>query len=211
MMRSRVRLAVCAALFVAWIGYLVYLAVTTTRPVILSRPQFLAADLYVIVTVEQGKHGNAPAAAAKIRQVIWSRYPDDLREMTLPVATERTHLIAQALAAKGFALPGAASPVIPQAMVPLGVAAIDPFSLPLANLPECGSEQGWKEPGEYILPLTRTGAGRAAVYQVTPIPRSPGYVPPLTNPRTFEVPARIYLATPVARRELADLKAEFHP
>jgi carbon starvation protein len=41
----------------------------------------------------------------------------------------RTHLIAQALAAQGFALPGTASPVIPQALVPVGVAAVDAFPL----------------------------------------------------------------------------------
>jgi hypothetical protein len=163
---ARVRLVVCAALFVAWIGYLVYLAVTTTRPVILSRPQFLTADLYVIATVQGGGAGDAPAAAATIRQVVWSRYRDDLQEKD---------------------------------------------KIPLANLPESGPEQGWAGPGEYILPLTRTGAGKRPTYQVTPIPRSPGYLPPAANPRTFEVPARIYLATPVARRELADLKTEFHP
>src|SRR5262245_56647666 len=52
---SRVRLAVCALLFLGWIGWLVYLSATTTRPVVLSRPQFLAADLYVVAELRQGR------------------------------------------------------------------------------------------------------------------------------------------------------------
>ncbi len=38
------RLILAAALFVAWIGMLAILAATTTRPVVLSRPQFLVSD-----------------------------------------------------------------------------------------------------------------------------------------------------------------------
>lgn len=45
-------LAVAAALFFAWIGYLTFLALTTSHPVVLSRPQFLVADLWVIGQVD---------------------------------------------------------------------------------------------------------------------------------------------------------------
>ena len=39
-----VRLAVAAALFAGWVGWLTYLAATASRPVVLSRPQVLAAE-----------------------------------------------------------------------------------------------------------------------------------------------------------------------
>jgi serine/threonine-protein kinase len=45
----------------------------------------------------------------------------------------RKHLIAQAIAAQGFVLPGAASPIIPQTIVPLGVAVFDASALDPSN------------------------------------------------------------------------------
>jgi hypothetical protein len=69
---SRVRLAVCALLFLGWIGWLVYLSATTTRPVVLSRPQFLASSLYVVAELHADPKGdNAPAAEATIRDIVW--------------------------------------------------------------------------------------------------------------------------------------------
>ena len=50
-----IRLAVAAVLFAGWIGWLVYLAATASRPVVLSRPQVLAADVVVIAEVEDPK------------------------------------------------------------------------------------------------------------------------------------------------------------
>src|SRR5689334_12906238 len=43
-------LAGAAILFAAWIGYLLYLALMTRgqSPIVLSRPQFLVADVWVI-------------------------------------------------------------------------------------------------------------------------------------------------------------------
>ena len=49
-----VRLAVAAALFLAWIGYLSYLAATTRNPVVLSRPQFLVSERDVIAVYKGG-------------------------------------------------------------------------------------------------------------------------------------------------------------
>jgi hypothetical protein len=53
-------LALAAGLFAAWIGYLAYLVVMTTHqrlewnkpPIVLSRPQFLVADYWVIAEVK---------------------------------------------------------------------------------------------------------------------------------------------------------------
>jgi len=48
MSAPKVRLLVTAALFLAWIGWLGYLAATTTKPEVISRSQFLVCDLFVI-------------------------------------------------------------------------------------------------------------------------------------------------------------------
>ncbi len=54
MKTAAVRLAVAAALFLGWIGYLGYLAATTRNPVVLSRPQFLVSQQDVIATCKGG-------------------------------------------------------------------------------------------------------------------------------------------------------------
>jgi hypothetical protein len=72
MRRSKVRLVLAAVMFLAWIGYLAYLAATTARPVVLSRPQFLEADLYVIAELKNGANPDAPAAEVSVREVVWS-------------------------------------------------------------------------------------------------------------------------------------------
>ena len=51
-MRSRALLAVSALLFLGWVAYLAVLALTAREPVVLSRPQLLAADLIVTAEVE---------------------------------------------------------------------------------------------------------------------------------------------------------------
>jgi hypothetical protein len=43
---------VLAALFLSWIGYLAFLAFTSRHPIVLSRPQLLAADLDVVAEVD---------------------------------------------------------------------------------------------------------------------------------------------------------------
>jgi hypothetical protein len=78
MKRSGWRLAVAALLFMCWIGYLAYLAATTTQPIVLSRPQFLIADLYVVATVAANpKMEDEPADEVTVKQVVWSANKDD--------------------------------------------------------------------------------------------------------------------------------------
>jgi hypothetical protein len=61
-----VRLAVAALAFVAWVSWLAWLAATVTRPVVLSRPQLLAAELLVLAQVDD------PTKAIQVRQA-WTR------------------------------------------------------------------------------------------------------------------------------------------
>ena len=57
-------LAVSAFLFFAWIGVLTYLALTTSKPVVLSRPQMLASDLDVVAQVDSLE---APVSVVEVR------------------------------------------------------------------------------------------------------------------------------------------------
>jgi hypothetical protein len=52
MTRRRWLLVLAAGLFAGWILYLAYLALPPHRPIVLSRPQFLVADLWVIADVD---------------------------------------------------------------------------------------------------------------------------------------------------------------
>ena len=63
------RLIVAAGLFIVWIGFLALLAATTTQPVVLSRPQFLASEVDVIGQIQQGKDG--PNPEVMIEEVKW--------------------------------------------------------------------------------------------------------------------------------------------
>jgi hypothetical protein len=66
---KRARLYVSAALFLAWLTWLCYLVLTTTRPIVLSRPQFLVSTLDIVahVDVVNGK----PDARVPIEEVHW--------------------------------------------------------------------------------------------------------------------------------------------
>ena len=66
MRAARIRLLLAAGLFLAWIGWLAYLAATTTHPVVLSRPQFLVANLHVIADLKGG--AEHPDAEVTVRQ-----------------------------------------------------------------------------------------------------------------------------------------------
>jgi hypothetical protein len=69
-----VRLLVAALLFAGWVGYLVYLVVTTPRtpagtPLVLSRPQILVSEFDVVGEVERTKMGD-------VVKVLTVLYPD---------------------------------------------------------------------------------------------------------------------------------------
>src|SRR5262245_40293137 len=63
--RRKTLLGVAAALFLLWIGWLVYLAATTTHPIVLSRPQLLVAELVVIADVREGSSGPLPEVTVR--------------------------------------------------------------------------------------------------------------------------------------------------
>jgi hypothetical protein len=134
-----------AGLFIGWIAWLTYLVATATRPVILSRPQFLVSDLDVIAQVNQGQHG--PDREVTVQEIHWP-------------AQGNENLLGKRIT--------------------------------VSNLESIEEPDGWQGPGQYILPLKKTGADSFAV--ISP-PMSPGFEPMKPRPR-------IYRATPETLRQL---------
>jgi hypothetical protein len=67
MKTQRRLLALAVGLFSVWIAYLAFLALTASRPTVLSHPQFMVADLWVIADVDDlGK-------PVKVREVAYAR------------------------------------------------------------------------------------------------------------------------------------------
>jgi hypothetical protein len=61
--------------------------------------------------------------------------------------------------------------------VAVGDAKLAGTSLDVEGLADCGKAQGWAGPGDYIVPLTlRPGEG-GTTYEVTPLPKVPGFNP----------------------------------
>ncbi|GIW79479.1 MAG: hypothetical protein KatS3mg105_1286 [Gemmatales bacterium] len=67
---SKVRLAVAALAFIAWIGYLAFLAATASNPIVLSRPQLMAAEFDLLAHIEEAD--GRPKPRIEVKQVLWS-------------------------------------------------------------------------------------------------------------------------------------------
>jgi hypothetical protein len=74
MQAAKLRLVVAACLFLGWIGWLAYLVIISRDEIILSEPQFLLADLWVLADVRE--KDDAPAAEVTLSKVIWPAKPD---------------------------------------------------------------------------------------------------------------------------------------
>jgi hypothetical protein len=77
-------LIVTAVLFAAWLGWLTFLAVTTSRPIVLSRAQLLVSTIDVMAEVPE--KGGRPADQATVTEVHW---PTDGPEQKLVGKTIR--------------------------------------------------------------------------------------------------------------------------
>ncbi len=197
MKRARVRLAVTASLFLAWIGYLVYLAATATRPVVLSRPQFLAADLYVIAELRDGAAVPDPTVVAE-RVGLLGLAP----QAAFPVSVPWQHV---GLTGVPWDTP---SELVTVRQVVWAKNGTEPGQdkLVVRGLRAVGQKFGWAGPGEYILAVSKVGDH----YEITPLQRTPGFWGPAADWRTSFVPGRIYPATSQTRRQLEEIKAEYH-
>jgi hypothetical protein len=129
MMSPKARLVIAASLFVAWIGCLVYVVVQSRNPVILSRPQFLAADVYVTARIDA--NDGKPAATITIEEALWTD-PKKVDKAPAPGERITIHVTIQ---------PDDSS----TARETKQLHDIDP---PL----------GWSGAGVYVLPLTKAGS-----------------------------------------------------
>lgn len=77
------RLVLAALLFAAWIGWLIFLAATSSRPIVLSRPQFLVSTVDVIgrLSAEQGR----PVSVVEVIDVHWPPSQQDLKQKSITV------------------------------------------------------------------------------------------------------------------------------
>ncbi len=98
--KSKVRVVVTAVLFIAWLGYLAYLVVQSRDAVILSRPQFLVAHLYVIADLEGDAH---PNPALTIREVAWAA---DQQDAALAGTAVKVHALDKCGPEHGWSGPG---------------------------------------------------------------------------------------------------------
>lgn len=90
---ATLRLGLAAVAFAAWIGWLVYLVYSmestlppgVSRPVVLSRPQFLVSSLDVIADLREI---NTDPAQVTVRRVVWpeTKEAQDLVEKQIPVS-----------------------------------------------------------------------------------------------------------------------------
>lgn len=65
------KLIVAAAVFVVWLGYLLYLVLNTPKPFeVLSRPQFLVSDLDVVAQIDD------PAQSIRVKRVLFAAKDD---------------------------------------------------------------------------------------------------------------------------------------
>jgi hypothetical protein len=201
MKRSGWRLAVSAVLFVGWISYLAYLAATTTEPMVLSRPQFLVADLYVIADVGTTR--------------FWPTYPE------LAAVPAGGPAAAALLDAKAPAKDNTPGEVVTVREVVWAARDTDLKleRIYVKNLPRSGvkkqpkeapSSLVWPGHGEYILALSHTHDG-PGVFRVTLEPRTPGFPGHLVQSQVELVGAPIYPVTPQTLEQLRRIKAEYHP
>ncbi len=107
MTAARVRLLLAALLFCAWIGWLAYLAATTTHPVVLSRPQFLDAKLDVVAEVRRNPKPPAGAdegSADPVVELVEVLWPGDAPERKLKKLTVAN--LGEVSAQEGWQGPG---------------------------------------------------------------------------------------------------------
>jgi hypothetical protein len=68
----KARLAVSACLLVAWLLYLGYLVYETRDVVVLSKPQFMVAQAYLLIDVRKSGRPDIPSEDVTVEKVLWS-------------------------------------------------------------------------------------------------------------------------------------------
>jgi hypothetical protein len=139
-------LAVAAAVFLGWLGFLIYLATATKAPVIVSHPQLLVSTLDVIGEVSQQADGK-PSPEVKVVEV---HYPPG-NAGPQPGTTLRVANLPELGSGQGWQGPGLY-------ILPLVPSGQDEYAVPRTP-PSPGFDAGGP-------------AGRPHIYPATPQTRS---------------------------------------
>ena len=103
----KARLAVAACLLVGWLLYLGFLVYQSRDVAFLSKPQFMKAELYVVVELTDGTHGG-PAPDVTVEKVLWSADAADRQ-----LAGKRLHIANIAACAKENGYKGEGKYLVP--------------------------------------------------------------------------------------------------
>lgn len=87
-----IRFVAAAILLCGWLGWLGWLAFTATDPIILSRPQFLVADAWVLARVEGDEF---PSKIAAINEVTWIDKNDAKLKEGAKISIRRLDLVQE--------------------------------------------------------------------------------------------------------------------
>jgi hypothetical protein len=150
---AAVRLAVCAALFVGWLGYLTYLVAATRNSVVLSRPQLLDSEEVVVGTVDQ--LGDKGQGTVTVNEVLFG--PGNVK------ALEGKQITVWDL--KSSATPDGGK------WMPGGVESGHQYFLPLQPDPSAHPDATAEPPRFRVTPLPASpgfGGGAARVYSADP-------------------------------------------
>ena len=204
MSAGKARLTAAAIVFVAWLIWLMVLALTAGKPEVVSRPQFLVADLYVVAELRDDKD---PPRAVHARTFVLGSTPQPGLLTSLPWAA----LVKVPVEVVGA---GASEEVTVKAVLrPTGRGSPvqEGEKLFVRNLRLCDRKYGWEGPGAYILALTefKTKPG-SALYQVTRVPASPGYPQAPINEKVNMAPAPIYADTAQVRKQVEYVITAYH-
>ena len=201
MKRSAWRLAVAAILFAGWIGYLAFLAATTTEPTVLSRSQFLSADLYVAAELSAQRVRSADVVTAQAGGPMAAAVGDNV-----PAPTDRPDETV----------------VVRKVYWAANPADAERKTLRVKNLPKCGKSLGWQGPGLLGLPSVGLDSNPiAAALAAAKIPQVSARQVTATAryilhqfPEATNVPKGgfwRYAYNPTTLRQLELLTKEYHP
>lgn len=101
MSRAKLRFLLAALVFIAWIGYLAYLVAVTRDYTVLSRPQFLVSNLYVVAKVDGDQ--DHPAGSIIVEEMPWSADEADKKSLNTTLLVAKLELCH---AANGWGGPG---------------------------------------------------------------------------------------------------------
>ena len=95
---AKIRLAVASLAFVGWLGFLGYLVFRSRDLEVLSRPQFLNANLHVIASLAGSEK---PETKGKLTEIVWSAAEADAKLVGSEIAIQDLDAVTAKLGWEG--------------------------------------------------------------------------------------------------------------